>query len=401
MAIHYAHLVMLAETGHRLGRPTRAASARRSTRSISPACGRRRTTAECEDLFFYIDRLLVETLRGRRRRPAAHGAQPQRHRHDDVPDARCANGVLDLDGRGAGAAAGAHRRRARAPRRRSFPRTRTRSRRSRRRSRTTCSAVIEQLERDTARLLAAYSTHQPVPARRLRDHRDRLSDRSRAHERSARLRRARPATPTAASRRSTTCSRARRATAIALDRARPVRAGPAAVVHERSRLSAAARRLRAVEQHHAAEAQSGRARARARARVEGGRQAAAALIAVHNTPFGDIVDTEDDLQPLVASPSDATRARGARRGGDGRRRVRRRRGCARARREDWVTIDRAGRHAGARSRPVVQGRRTHRVARRDRAARQARGVDRRHRRAESAARPAGRWRSTSRRSRAS
>ena len=23
--------------------------------------------------------------------------------------------------------------------------------------------------------------------------------------------------------------------------------------------------------------------------------------AVHNTPFGDIVDTEDDLQPLVAS----------------------------------------------------------------------------------------------------
>ena len=32
-------------------------------------------------------------------------------------------------------------------------------------------------------------------------------------------------------------------------------------------------------------------------------------VAVHNTPFGDIVDTEDDLQPLVASAfSDATRA---------------------------------------------------------------------------------------------
>ena len=30
-------------------------------------------------------------------------------------------------------------------------------------------------------------------------------------------------------------------------------------------------------------------------------QAAAITLIVHNTPFGDIVDTEDDLQPLVAS----------------------------------------------------------------------------------------------------
>ena len=30
-------------------------------------------------------------------------------------------------------------------------------------------------------------------------------------------------------------------------------------------------------------------------------QAQAIVTAVHNTPFGDIVDTEDDLQPLVAS----------------------------------------------------------------------------------------------------
>ena len=37
-------------------------------------------------------------------------------------------------------------------------------------------------------------------------------------------------------------------------------------------------------------------------------QAQAILTAVHNTPFGDIVDTEDDLQPLVASMfRDATR----------------------------------------------------------------------------------------------
>src|SRR5437773_1935457 len=38
-------------------------------------------------------------------------------------------------------------------------------------------------------------------------------------------------------------------------------------------------------------------------------QASAIQLSVHNTPFGDIVDTEDDLQPLVFSMfKDATRA---------------------------------------------------------------------------------------------
>ena len=38
-------------------------------------------------------------------------------------------------------------------------------------------------------------------------------------------------------------------------------------------------------------------------------QAVAILLTVHNTPFGDIVDTEDDLQPLVFSMfEDANRA---------------------------------------------------------------------------------------------
>src|SRR5688500_3919523 len=38
-------------------------------------------------------------------------------------------------------------------------------------------------------------------------------------------------------------------------------------------------------------------------------QAAGLMLAVHNTPFGDIVDTEDDIQPLVARMfKDATRA---------------------------------------------------------------------------------------------
>ena len=38
-------------------------------------------------------------------------------------------------------------------------------------------------------------------------------------------------------------------------------------------------------------------------------QAGAVMLVVHNTPFGDVVDTEDDLQPLVASTfRDARRA---------------------------------------------------------------------------------------------
>jgi Argininosuccinate lyase len=40
-------------------------------------------------------------------------------------------------------------------------------------------------------------------------------------------------------------------------------------------------------------------------------QAQAIVLTAHNTPFGDIVDTEDDLQPLVfAMFRDATRAVG-------------------------------------------------------------------------------------------
>ena len=82
-------------------------------------------------------------------------------------------------------------------------------------------------------------------------------------------------------------------------------------------------------------------------------QAQAIVTAVHNTPFGDIVDTEDDLQPLVASMfRDATRmvtlVAAAMRLADfdvGEA------GIARRRRRD--DAHRAGRYAGARSRPVV------------------------------------------------
>ena len=79
---------------------------------------------------------------------------------------------------------------------------------------------------------------------------------------------------------------------------------------------------------------------------------------VHNTPFGDIVDTEDDLQPLVASMfRDAMRAVTLVAAGDARRRVRRRaaRGARRGRRDD---ADRAGGSSGARRTACRSRRRT-------------------------------------------
>ena len=58
------------------------------------------------------------------------------------------------------------------------------------------------------------------------------------------------------------------------------------------------------QQHQAASAP--RCARRAGSKAVG--QAQAIVTAVHNTPFGDIVDTEDDLQPLIASMfRDATR----------------------------------------------------------------------------------------------
>ena len=63
------------------------------------------------------------------------------------------------------------------------------------------------------------------------------------------------------------------------------------------------------------------------------------LLTVHNTPFGDIVDTEDDLQPLVDRMfHDAARAITLRRRRHGERRVRRRRDWSGAPAKGWITI---------------------------------------------------------------
>ncbi len=75
-------------------------------------------------------------------------------------------------------------------------------------------------------------------------------------------------------------------------------------------------------------------------------QAQGILTAVHNTPFGDIVDTEDDLQPLVFSMfRDATRATkvvaaAMKTAEFDAGRLEARAGCG------WTTLDRAGRYAG-------------------------------------------------------
>ncbi len=78
-------------------------------------------------------------------------------------------------------------------------------------------------------------------------------------------------------------------------------------------------------------------------------QASAIQLAVHNTPFGDIVDTEDDLQPLVAVDVRGCEPGGnARGGGDGLCHVQPRAdGGARAARVDYG--DGAGRYPDARS----------------------------------------------------
>ena len=91
-------------------------------------------------------------------------------------------------------------------------------------------------------------------------------------------------------------------------------------------------------------------------------QAQAIFTAVHNTPFGDIVDTEDDLQPLVLSMF-----------GDGLRAVKLLAAAIRNAEFDvarlearaaigGTTSDRACRSPGARTRRAVQESARHRDA---------------------------------------
>ena len=161
--------------------------------------------------------------------------------------------------------------------------------------------VIEQLERDVRRLQAAYASTNRSPLGVVRDHRHRLSDRSPSHQRAARASTGRPAIPTAASRRWTTCSRACRRPRCSL-------AGLGRFVQDLLLWCTAEfgylRLADGFVQSSSIMPQKRNPVALEHARAIGSKalgQAGAITLSVHNTPFGDIVDTEDDLQPLVAS----------------------------------------------------------------------------------------------------
>ena len=207
MAIHYAHLVMLA--AQEIVSAEDAHALRVALDGVSQDEVRKAPyDGTCEDLFFYVERLIVEacgddvagrlhTARSRNdidmtmyrmRAARVHSRPAGRHARAAPVAARLADRHRDTI-----LAVHTHTQRAQP---------------------TTVAhyllAVVEQLERDASRLMARLRAHEPQSARRVRDHRHRISDRSAADVAICSASADRPATPTAASRRSTTCSRARR-----------------------------------------------------------------------------------------------------------------------------------------------------------------------------------------------
>ena len=86
LSINYAHLVMLADTA--IVSADEAHALREALDAISVTDVRATPYNDtCEDLFFHIERLIERALRRGHGRAPPHRAQPQRHRHDDVPAA--------------------------------------------------------------------------------------------------------------------------------------------------------------------------------------------------------------------------------------------------------------------------------------------------------------------------
>ena len=261
-----------------------------------------------EDFFFYVERLIVQGCGEDRRRPSPHGAQPQRHRHDDVPDAAagvharaagrdrsiCARSLLDLASRHRDTMFAVHTHTQRA-------------------QPTTVAhyllAVVEQLERDGARLRAAYaSTNQnPLGACAITGtgfHIDRTLT-------SELLGFSGPTGNTYGSIATVDylLESASAATVLLVGLGRFVqdfllwshrRSSTMSGLATGSCSPAASCRRSATRWRSSTRARSPARRSVRRRRI---------LTTVHNTPFGDIVDTEDDLQPLVFSMfRDATRA---------------------------------------------------------------------------------------------
>jgi argininosuccinate lyase len=305
MAIHYAHLVMLAERG--IVAPADARTVRDALAAISLDDVRKaRYDASCEDLFFYVERLVIQrageeaagrlhTARSRNDIDMTMYRMQQRELILDVVSAslRLRGVLLDLAGRHRDTVCAAH--------------THTQPAQP-----TTIAhyllAVIEQLERDFTRLGAAYaSTNQnPLGACAITGTGFPV-DRERTTEL---LGFERPTGNTYGSIATVDyLLESVAATSVML-------AGIGRVVQDLLlwctsefgylRLADGFVQCSSIMPQKRNPVALEHARAIAsRALGQGG----AIQLAVHNTPFGDIVDTEDDLQPLVLSMfTDAARA---------------------------------------------------------------------------------------------
>ena len=252
MAIHYAHLVMLAEQG--IISPDAAHQRRQALDAISEDHIRAAPyDGTSEDLFCYIERLVTEAcgpeiggrLHTARSRNDIDMTMYRMRQREFILGLLAATEelrrtLIDVADRTRETIFAAH--------------THTQPAQP-----TTVAhymlAVIEQLERDGGRLRAALRLDQPLSAWRLCDYRHRISDRSVSHERPARLRlpdgqylrkHCHDRLPAGEHDRSGGDGRG----------VGPRRAGSAVVVHGRVPVPAAERRDCAVQQHHAAGAES-------------------------------------------------------------------------------------------------------------------------------------------------
>ena len=162
MAIEYAHLVMLADQEIVVARRSRGDPPRARRHPIGRDVARVSYDGTYEDLFFYLERLVVAGCG----EDAAGRLHTARSRNDiDMTMYRMSQRQLILavlDGTLALRARADSARRAAIARRYS-PRTRTRSPPSPPPSRTTCRRSIEQLERDAVRLRPAYASTNQNP----------------------------------------------------------------------------------------------------------------------------------------------------------------------------------------------------------------------------------------------
>ena len=235
MAIHYAHLVMLTAQG--IVSATDARALREALDGISQDEIRRvKYDGTCEDLFFYIERLIVAACGDE----VAGRLHTARSRNDiDMTMYRMRQRELIL-----GLLAATLRAAPLAPRPRRPP-----SRHDLRRPHAHAAGAADHRRalpaggRRTAgaRRIAAEGrlrSHERQPARRLRDHRHRLPDRSAAHLGAARVLRA-DRQYLRQHRDGRLPAREHVGGGGAAGRPRPLRAGPAAVGHRRSSTTSA------------------------------------------------------------------------------------------------------------------------------------------------------------------